>query len=445
MKRALALLVLVGCRSARDGATARPSPEAWRYAVEIVGDGEALRVVADLACATPALVGVDADAAPYLRDLMLTHGEAVDAGALCHPPGCRAQYTFALAEAARAIRDDDVAASYGNASVAAASAWMIHPIDGRRGDVRIEFDRDAVAAPFARDAGAFVARDVDVELAPMFAFGGWRRVDDVLLAPSSEMPGVDEPAVRGWVAASRRTIDTYFQAVPAHTMVLVLPSADDEIEGKVLGGGGGATLEVSLGAARTAVTVATDWVLPHEWVHASLPTLGPPHQWLEEGIATYVEPVARARAGAIAIDGVWSDWLRDMPKGLPEAGDEGLEITHTWGRTYWGGALFCLLADVEIRSRTESKRSLDDALRAIARASGGASARWSIERFLDVGDAATGTRVLRELYDRHGHAAVATDLSTLWRSLGVAVDHGRIVFDDAAPLATVRRGILGAP
>ena len=41
--------------------------------------------------------------------------------------------------------------------------------------------------------------------------------------------------------------------------------------------------------------------------------------------------------------------------GLPEPGDEGLDYTHTWGRTYWGGATFCLLADVRIRRETHNR------------------------------------------------------------------------------------------
>ena len=42
-----------------------------------------------------------------------------------------------------------------------------------------------------------------------------------------------------------------------------------------------------------------------------------------------------------------------MPKGLPQAGDQGLDNTGTWGREYWGGAMFCLLADIEIRKATK--------------------------------------------------------------------------------------------
>ena len=50
---------------------------------------------------------------------------------------------------------------------------------------------------------------------------------------------------------------------------------------------------------------------------------------------------------------IWQAMMRDMPKGLPQAGDQGLDNTGTWGRKYWGGAMFCLLADIEIRKATE--------------------------------------------------------------------------------------------
>ena len=57
-----------------------------------------------------------------------------------------------------------------------------------------------------------------------------------------------------------------------------------------------------------------------------------------------------------------------MPQGLPAAGDQGLDNTHIWGRTYRGGAMFCLLADIEIRKQTGNAKGLLDALRAINRA-----------------------------------------------------------------------------
>jgi hypothetical protein len=206
-------------------------------------------------------------------------------------------------------------------------------------------------------------------------------------------------------------------------------------------GNAGAAIAIDVGRDATRVDFASDWVLVHEMVHTALPDLRGPHHWLEEGLATYVEPLARARAGLLDDEALWKDWLHGMPNGLPEPGDQGLDRTPTWGRTYWGGALFCLFADLEIRARTGGKRALDDALRAIVAAGGSIASAWPIDRVIDVGDAATGVPVLRELYDRWSHAPVAVDLDALWRRLGVSAHGDRLIFDDAAPLAATRHAM----
>jgi hypothetical protein len=137
--------------------------------------------------------------------------------------------------------------------------------------------------------------------------------------------------------------------------------------------------------------------------------------------------------------------VRDMPKGLPGPGDRGLDRTHTWGRTYWGGAIFCLTADVEIRKATGNKAGLQQALRGIVDAGGTIEYGWPIDRILRVGDKATGTTVLADLYAKMGAEPYAPDLDALWRELGVSVKEGRVVFDDSAPLASIRRAITAPP
>jgi predicted metalloprotease with PDZ domain len=131
-----------------------------------------------------------------------------------------------------------------------------------------------------------------------------------------------------------------------------------------------------------------------------------------------------------------------MPKGQPEASDQGLDGTPTWGRTYWGGALFCLAADVDIRTRTSNRHSLDDALRAVLAQGGNIAVSWPIERVLEVGDRATGVPVLRTLFERMAPRAERVDLEGLWRRLGVSRRGGTVAFDDAAPLAAVRRAMM---
>ncbi|MEX2206446.1 MAG: hypothetical protein WEF50_09495 [Myxococcota bacterium] len=181
--------------------------------------------------------------------------------------------------------------------------------------------------------------------------------------------------------------------------------------------------------------------MTHELIHLAFPSVPREHRWLEEGLATYVEPIARARARQLSAERVWEDLMRDLPQGLPQPGDRGLDFTHTWGRTYWGGALFCLLADVEIRERTHNQRGLEHALRAIVAAGGRADHEWDLSRALAVGDSATGVPVLMERYAQMRSTPFSVDLPALWRRLGVRQEGGRVLFDDGAPLAGVRRSI----
>ena len=52
-----------------------------------------------------------------------------------------------------------------------------------------------------------------------------------------------------------------------------------------------------------------------------------PHHWIEEGFATYVEPVARAQIGDLAPKTVWAGMVEGMPDGEAKEGDRGLDHT----------------------------------------------------------------------------------------------------------------------
>ena len=141
-----------------------------------------------------------------------------------------------------------------------------------------------------------------------------------------------------------------------------------------------------------------------------------------------------------------SDLIRDLPQGLPGPGDQGLDRTHTWGRTYWGGALFCFLADVQIHQKTQNQKGFESALRGILAAGGNISDDWPLERALRVGDEASGTRVLEDLYREMADKPVTVDLPNLWRQLGVQRSQdGGVSFVDDAPLASVRKSITAGP
>jgi hypothetical protein len=249
-------------------------------------------------------------------------------------------------------------------------------------------------------------------------------------------------ALQGWVENAARSVTAYYGAFPIREVsVTIHPSRGRRVGHGVTYGGRRPRINVDLGADATERSLANDWVMTHEMVHLAFPDVARNHHWIEEGIATYVEPFARKRQGQLTPEKVWGDLVRGLPQGLPKDGDQGLDRTATWGRTYWGGALFCLLADVEIRKATRNRSGLEDALKGIQAAGGSIRDHWDLERALEAGDRATGTQVLATLYAAHKETAVTTDLDALWKELGVSLQGGKVVFDEHAPLASVRRAI----
>ena len=245
--------------------------------------------------------------------------------------------------------------------------------------------------------------------------------------------------IDAWIARSARIVTRYYGSFTAPLLRLRIVAVDG---GGVRNGkaypGPGSGIEIHLGRDVTDAALSADWVLVHEMIHLALPELEDSHAWLSEGLATYVEGMARVGAGNMSAEELWLEYARQMPKGEPGVGDRGLDHTPTWARTYWGGALFCLNADVAIREATGNRRGLRDALRAILRASGGMRTAWPIERVFAAGDRATGTDVLMRRYAAERDRPVVTDLAALWERLGVRRVDGAVVLDDGAPLAATR-------
>jgi hypothetical protein len=217
------------------------------------------------------------------------------------------------------------------------------------------------------------------------------------------VPDLSKGVLQHHVAESVQAVTLYYGHFPvpsAHIVISISPGRHGVLQGTTWGNRGGfpALMRLSIGQNTTQPELDSDWIATHELVHMALASLPDSQHWLEEGVATYVEPIARVQAGQLTAQRIWADMMAGMAHGEPQAGDLGLDRTHTWGRTYWGGALFCLIADVEIRKQTGNKRGLQDALRGIVNAGGTIDKDWPTERVLRIGDQATSTTVLEDLY-----------------------------------------------
>ncbi len=204
-----------------------------------------------------------------------------------------------------------------------------------------------------------------------------------------------------WVKSAAESVTAYFGRFPVPQLLIrITPFKGRGVRnGRTFGDRGG-RITIRVGDETSPAELASDWMLTHEMVHLAFPSVDENHHWIEEGIATYVEPIARIRAGHLTAEQMWLELVRDMPQGLPQAGDRGLVDA--------GG---------DIRKE------------------------WNLEDALRAGDRAVGVAVLQPLYVKMKDAPPDVDLNSLWTQLGVQSDGTSVRFDDSATLAAIRRAI----
>lgn len=352
-----------------------------------------------------------------------------------------ARYRFALGALAEQARDPDVALRVGQSIVACWSAFLLLPDRPSRLAIEIVAPEGAaVASALPREAGLLRIDSHEVPYSGYAAFG--RQQSRSFAAPNAvgaevELAVLDgnfalsADELAGWARDTVGIVADYLGGFGAErTLIVAIPAPGRSglVFGRVMAGGG-PSLMLRLGERSSVERLRGEWVLVHELLHVGTPfVLRAP--WFMEGLATYAEPLLRARAGWLTAEQVWAEWTRDMPRGL--AGERP-----NLRQAYWGGGLFMLRADVELRRRSGGAVGLETCLRAMTRAGADASVRWTLEETLAFCDRATGLDVLASLAADEG----PIDLAGLWRSLGVVNEGGAIRFDDTAPLAAVRRAI----
>jgi hypothetical protein len=257
-------------------------------------------------------------------------------------------------------------------------------------------------------------------------------MDSNLPLPSAD---VDE-----WVRRAACAVTNYLGRFPVKHLLITIQGGGHQSVGEGVTYGN-SRINVRLGPSATAGDLRQDWIMTHEMFHLAFPTLNDRYSWMMEGLSDYLEPVARGRVGQLSAEEVWREFVEGLPQGLPMEGDRGLDNTFSRERIYWGGNLYWLLADVQIREKTNNRHSIDDAIRAILDAGGDGGTAWTLERVLSVGGQATKTIVLKNLYDELGAKPGTVDLNALWWRLGVKYSQGEITFDNSAPLAGIRTSI----
>ena len=111
---------------------------------------------------------------------------------------------------------------------------------------------------------------------------------------------------------------------------------------------------------------------------------------------------------------------------------------------YWSGAAIALLADVELRERSDGRESLDTVLARLQDCCLPSRRVWRGERLFAKLDELSHFPVFEALYAQHAGAAGMPDFQAAFAGLGVvaASGEGAPRLDDAAPQAWIRRAIM---
>jgi hypothetical protein len=447
----------------------------WTYEVEAPAEGSrTVMVEATFENARTERIAIAHESTTYVHNVEVWTGAGYSAvqrrGQQWVEPSCakhcKIRYRVDLGEIAAACGDEvDCARRVGDATLSPALAWLMHP--SPKTDVpvtvRVRAPNPAqfVSGMNATDetGRAFAFRSYDLDEGSFTAFGPLRRY-------SVDVKGKDGPgrldlailghtkyampdaAIKSWIEDAAEVVTGLFGRFPVdRTTLFVVPARgeDEVVFGKVLSLAG-ASVVIVLGDQMPSSSRHQDWVLVHELFHLGFPTFRGEGRWLGEGLATYYEPILRARAGWASEQEVFRQFARNMPRGVPARGSAALAQRDDLDSIYWGGALFCFAADVRIREETRGKHSLDDVLREALARGGDATKVWTVAEVVKLGDDVTGTNVLSEMYQRYAARGDRIDLDGILASLGIdRLDDGTVDLDDKRGGSWIRRDIIGGP
>lgn len=448
------------------------APLAWRYIVKLASLDRA-SVQLELAGVRTQRVCVDmSGAGRFVRrvEQLLAGGkiQALTARDECWTLAdtgsqpSRLRYEYDLAAAADAFGSADYVQRLGDAVTFSDEAVLLRPDPLPKGNpspaIEVEFALARgieLTTPWLRLPGPVPRFRLDAaqyDGGSYITVGRFRSLGSIALPHSSVelfligQAKASDQALRTWIEQAARLSDDFYRELMPASIHIVLFAMSGHSGPGVFGTVMRPlrpSLVIYFGAEAAQLSLHDDWLAPHEIFHVGNPLLKYKIPWLAEGVTTYYQDVLRGRAGALSVEETWSDlwegFYRHCQTDGPSLRTESAQLrrTHHYTRVYWGGACMLALIDIDIRIRSQGKRSLDDVLREMR--------RKSLTQPLDEDDVirsftqATMQGLLTRYLDLSGPLPVREVL----RSIGVEpISPSRVQLRDDAPFASIRRGMF---
>lgn len=119
-----------------------------------------------------------------------------------------------------------------------------------------------------------------------------------------------------WVRTASESVATCYGHYPVPYAAVQISASDGEgVQNGRTFGWRIPRIGISVGRDTSPADLRRDWTMTHEMVHLAFPSVAEKHHWIEEGTATYVEPIARVQAGYLAPAQMWGDLDSRSPSG----------------------------------------------------------------------------------------------------------------------------------
>jgi len=261
---------------------------------------------------------------------------------------------------------------------------------------------------------------------------------------------MNNDAIADWVRATATDVSLAYGSFPnpsPQIVVVPVPGSRSAVPfGQVIRDGG-VTVELTVDPAEPLEEFLADWKATHEFSHLMLPYITRDHRWISEGFAQYYQNVLMTRSGAYDETYTWQkihDGLERGRQSRPELSPNGAAANGSRSggmKVYWAGAALALMADVELRERSNGKEGLNDVLGRFQSCCLPARDVWSGPEFFARLDTLISEPLFTPLYKRYAETAGFPDTSDLLARLGVSVSNGKVSLKRNAELAEIRKSI----
>jgi hypothetical protein len=320
-----------------------------------------------------------------------------------------------------------------------------------------------VSAPWQRSVGndgqpVFLAGATPYNWPGVAAFGHFVPRDIQVPGAVLHVALLDAPApaqqvqLEKWIENAARNVSLLYGRFPVASLQVVVtptPRGRGPVPWAYVSRGGGPGVHLFINPARPSGEFERDWSLTHEMAHLFLPHVVSRDAWLFEGMPTYLQNVLMARGGATSVEEGWQRMQEGFRRGARTAPElslvrasERMGYNGIYLRVYWAGAAMMLAADLQLRSQTGGKQSLDTALEQLSRCCASEERRWSAQEIVARLDELTGTTIFGDLVRIQFEGTSYPDYEAVLTRAGVKVEGARVEFDASAPWSAEREALM---